>query len=219
MKKLTLLLALTLAPFTIAQDACTPEETDLDGDGWSAEAGDCNDEDAAVFPGAEEVCDGIDNNCDGVADEDGVCGFNGLNWTGGCYATQVGASGSVNLYKDDQGDGTYLATLEGDFTIYSPTYGYVRHELPPGFLPLSEEVNAYSCELQELEGYGDTSEVNVYGGEGVHVRIDTSAGYENGSLWFPEKFLNGTYSLTCSWETTAENPEDLWSSCSSISLL
>ena len=30
---------------------------------------DCDDADAAVSPGADEVCDGMDNNCDGVADE------------------------------------------------------------------------------------------------------------------------------------------------------
>ena len=42
--------------------------SDADGDGYSAEE-DCNDSDASVFPGTEEICDGIDNNCDGVADE------------------------------------------------------------------------------------------------------------------------------------------------------
>ncbi len=31
---------------------------------------DCDDTDAAVFPGAAEVCDGVDDDCDGVADDD-----------------------------------------------------------------------------------------------------------------------------------------------------
>ncbi len=41
---------------------------DNDGDGFLA-GEDCNDSDASVRPGVPEVCDGIDNDCDGAVDD------------------------------------------------------------------------------------------------------------------------------------------------------
>ena len=57
---------------------------DLDGDGFTAEDGDCNDLDATVHPGAPEACDDMDNDCDGEIDE-------------GCPEC-VGEGGSVGIY-------------------------------------------------------------------------------------------------------------------------
>ncbi len=53
-----------------------PVVLDQDGDGWSSDRGDCDDDDPEVHPGAEEVCgDGVDNNCND--DQDG-CGLYGV---------------------------------------------------------------------------------------------------------------------------------------------
>jgi hypothetical protein len=44
--------------------ASRPEDVDNDGDGLDECAGDCDDDRAAVFPGAPQLCDGVNNDCD-----------------------------------------------------------------------------------------------------------------------------------------------------------
>jgi len=54
--------------------------TDADGDGYCSEASggsDCNDSNPNVHPGASEICDDLDNDCDGLVDEGDVCGGTG----------------------------------------------------------------------------------------------------------------------------------------------
>lgn len=46
-----------------------PPPSDADHDGYSVAAGDCNDADATIYPGATEKCDGKDNNCNTQTDE------------------------------------------------------------------------------------------------------------------------------------------------------
>jgi len=52
--------------------------TDVDGDGYFYEPGcgnalDCNDATVSSYPGAPEICDGYDNNCDGEIDDGALC--------------------------------------------------------------------------------------------------------------------------------------------------
>ena len=79
--------------FATALVACTEKETetetentviDADGDGV-AEADDCDDSNADINPQAEEICDGLDNNCDDEIDND--------------------ASDVQSFYEDADGDG------------------------------------------------------------------------------------------------------------------
>jgi len=53
--------------------------------GYVADASDCDDTDGDVNPGADELCNGVDNDCDGTADED--------------------AADAPDWYRDEDGDG------------------------------------------------------------------------------------------------------------------
>lgn len=58
--------------------------TDYDADGFSDFVGDCHDANTDIHPGAMELCDGVDNDCDGKKDE----GFDDL---GGDCTVDMGA--------------------------------------------------------------------------------------------------------------------------------
>ena len=73
---------------------------DADGDGFGP-GQDCADDDATIFPGAEERCDGVDGDCDGVGDDGLVRAC--CDGTATCSG---GAWGACSVPCDDDLDGS-----------------------------------------------------------------------------------------------------------------
>ena len=96
-----------------------PPGPDLDGDGWSA-PDDCDDTNPWVHPDAEEVCDGLDNDCVGGAD-------NNLR------VRPFFPDGDGDGYGDPKPSGTIQATCP-----------------PDGFSPLPTDCNDANADIHPL---------------------------------------------------------------------
>ncbi len=113
---------------------------DVDGDGHSGDA-DCDDEDATVYAGAPELCDEIDNNCDGTVDED--------------------ATDETTYYPDADGDGFGDETARTDACVAPAGYvdvGLDCNDVDAAYHPGAAETdcddpNDYNCDGST--GYAD----------------------------------------------------------------
>jgi hypothetical protein len=107
------------------QDSGVSSSPDLDGDGHSSLV-DCDDEDAAVHPGATEICNGLDDDCDGYVDDQ-----------------DPGLEGGTPWYLDDDGDGYGLD--DQSVTACEPPSGYASqpgdcHDGAPAVHPGADEI-------------------------------------------------------------------------------
>ena len=102
--------------------------TDADGDGYVASE-DCDDSDRAVNPAATELCDGIDNDCDGLVDA-------------ADSSLADGRTGYLDNDNDGYGDSANTATVCSDRSGYSYTAGDCddnRYAVNPGAMEVCDD--------------------------------------------------------------------------------
>jgi len=90
--------------------ADTDSETDADGDGF-AEDVDCDDTDPHVHPEADEICNGVDDDCDLLADDEDPDAVDATTWYGdldgdgwGSPDNATSACTAPSLFVDNSGD-------------------------------------------------------------------------------------------------------------------
>jgi hypothetical protein len=121
--------------------------------------GDCDDTRDWVYPGATEVCDGLDDDCDGIVDED--CPYGSLSFTKAPQALQ--------FYARD------LATNKCTITIEGQPLGVATQVL----LSVSTE----GAPIAEASGEGSPFSVSVEVPGGLHVYAVTVA-WDSGTGWW-----------------------------------
>ena len=81
-----------------------PMAVDDDEDGHTENTGDCDDTDDGVYPGAEDVCDGIDNNCNDEIDEEALDEFepnDSVEWSLGIVGSDtISVDGFLHSEED-----------------------------------------------------------------------------------------------------------------------
>jgi hypothetical protein len=159
MTPLTLLFALTLGCRTT--DEPVPE-TDADGDGFGVTV-DCDDQNEDTYPGAPEFCDGMDQDCDGIADNEPV---DGTTWYGDADGdgygsdtfTSASCDGPPSGFVDNADDCDDLAAIsfpgaeEACDDVDNDCDGVVDEEL---------DGEAYFADT-DGDGYGDPDNAEVF---------------------------------------------------------
>ena len=193
-----------------AEEVIAPVQSnnDLDGD-RSPYPDDCDDNDATIHPGAAEVCDGVDNNCSGEADDGLTFASYSLDADGDTFGNAV-----VSISTCDGAPAGYVADNTDCDDSTAATY--------PGAVEIACDGIDQSCNGADAVCPADPIELlNPTGGEQWSSSFEQSISWKVGDTpslvdtvvieyskndrsWKTLKMLRGKQALTTN--TTVEFP-------------
>lgn len=157
-------------------EALTTEDCDIP-EGYAGNLGDCDDYSAAVNPGEDDICDGLDNDCDDAIDENVQTTFYFDGDGDGVGQDEPSVQGCLESPPiDPNGDGTYV-TESGDCDDSDPM-------ISPNAVEICDELDN-DCTGQIDDSYAidakswyEDSDGDGYGSENaIDPACDQPAGY------------------------------------------
>jgi len=153
----------------IGQSQCQTEDADMDD--WTTAQGDCNDNDATIYPNAPELCDGLDNDCDREVDE-GSLGTSEVCPAADCTEIQ-------DANPEAQSGPYYLnaGVYHCEMGLYEGGWTLVR---------------------QDALVYGTGYDGTYYNGEGIlwnQVLFQYASGYVSAHCAYPDSITGGCNNL------------------------
>jgi hypothetical protein len=126
--------------------------------GYISEGGDCDDVNSAIFPGATEVCDGSDNDCDGLVDD-----------------ADPDQTGKTLWYQDLDGDGygnasssLYACTQPAGYLLNATDCDDTTASAHPGAVEVCDSSNLD----EDCNGFADNQDSNATGTQDYYPDVD-----------------------------------------------
>ena len=182
---------------------CINPLTDADMDGFASDSlgacgTDCDDARADVYPGAEELCDGVDNNCNLAVDEVAPTWYIDCDADGFAGSTDSSRMSCAAPPGSTTGcGGTWVSRRPVDDTNTDCDASHAN--MFPG----------QTMYFTSAHGPGATDDIRYgnYNCNGVAERDHTTTNARDGSCTLFRNFLSGSYSCSgTGWTTTATVP-------------